>query len=91
MLPGQFEDNTSQANAQMGKGMGTVEKTRCQLAYLRAGARFSTPQRVDNTALEFEFEVKDQGFLKTGHLQTQLEHGWWHRAETAFGPLRGAR
>ena len=33
-------------------GMRTVEKTRCQLASLRAGGRFSNPERVKNTELE---------------------------------------
>ena len=40
--------------------MGTVEKSRCQLDSLLAGAHFSTRERVENAELEVEFEGKGQ-------------------------------
>ena len=46
------------ANSQRGMGMGAVEKTRFQLAFLRAGARFSNPGRVENTDMNKRMEMK---------------------------------
>ena len=40
--------------------MGTVKETRCQWASLRAGARFSNPDRVENVELEVEVEGGNQ-------------------------------
>jgi len=41
-------------------GMRAVEKTTDHLASLRAGARFSNPERVKNSELEAVFEGKNQ-------------------------------
>ena len=40
--------------------MKTFGKTRCQLASLRAGARFSNPERAENAELNVEVEGEDQ-------------------------------
>ena len=40
--------------------MRNVRKTRCHPAPVRAGARFSTPERVENTEFEVEFEGENQ-------------------------------
>ena len=61
MLPGQIEDQTSLGNSQRDQGMVTVDKTRCELASLLAGARFSNPERVENTDLEVDVRAGGEG------------------------------